>query len=77
MTFKKINVKETVFHYIEIDTSTYVLFDSELDYPIIRGSKNRVGSVIKNLNPAVRINYYKNGEQFIKIDKIYDKRKGR
>lgn len=77
MTFKKINVKETVFHYIEIDTSTYVLFDSELDFPIIRGSKNRVGSVIKNLSPSILINYYKNSGGFIKIDKIYDKRNGR
>lgn len=77
MTFKKINVKETVFHYIEIDPSTCVLFDSEFDCPIVRGSKNRVGLVIKNLNQSIRINYYKNEDGFIKIDKIYDKRKGR
>lgn len=77
MTFKKINVKETVFHYIEIDASTHVLFDSELDRPIAYGSKNLVGSVIRNLNLASRVNYYKMSDLFIKIDKIYDKRKGR
>lgn len=76
MTFKKINVKETLFHYIEIDSVNCVLFDSELDVPIIRGSKNRVSAVIKNLNPAIRINYYNLTDDLIKIDKIYEKRKG-
>lgn len=76
MTFKKINVKETLFHYIEIDPSTCVLFDSELDMPLIRGSKNRVAAVIKNLNPSIRINYYNVDSDFIKIGKIYEKRKG-
>jgi len=76
MTFKKINVKETVFHYIEIDSVNCVLFDSELDVPIIRGSKNRVAAVIKNLSPSIRINYYTTNEEYIKIGKIYEKRKG-
>lgn len=76
MTFKKINVKETLFHYIEIDAINCVLFDSELDIPLIRGSKNRVAAVIKNLNPSIRINYYTLDTDFIKIGKIYEKRKG-
>jgi hypothetical protein len=76
MTFKKINVKETLFHYIEIDSVNCVLFDSELDVPIIRGSKNRIAAVIKNFNPSIRINYYTTKEDYIKIGKIYEKRKG-
>jgi len=59
MTFKKVNPKESLFHYIEIDPSTYVLFDSELDIPIIRGSKNVVGLTITNLRKNVVIHYYK------------------
>jgi hypothetical protein len=76
MTFKKINKKESIFHYIEIDSVNCVLFDSELDFPIIKGSKARVSAVIKNLNPSIRINYYTTNEDYIKIDKIYEKRKG-
>ena len=74
MTFKKINQKETIFHYIEIDATHCVLFDSQLDYPIIHGSKNRAAAIIKNFNKDVRINYY-TVEEYIKIDKVYDKRK--
>jgi len=73
MTYKKINPKETLFHYIEIDSTTCVLFDSELDIPIIYGSKNRAAAVIKNLNKRIRINYY-DVDEYIKIGKIYDKR---
>lgn len=76
MTFKKINKKESVFHYIEIDSVNCVLFDSELDFPLIKGSKARVAAVIKNLNPSIRINYYTTNDDYIKIDKIYEKRKG-
>lgn len=77
MTFKKINIKETLFHYIEIDATTCVLFDSELNVPIMYGSKNRVAAVIKNLNPKIRINYYKLKDDYINVDKIYEKRQGR
>jgi hypothetical protein len=76
MTFKKINTKETLFHYIEIDATNCVLFDSELNQPIIYGSKNRVAAVIKNLPTTIRINYYTTNEDYIKIGKIYEKRKG-
>ena len=77
MTFKKINPKETIFHYIELDPTTYVLFDSEFDVPLVKGSKNLVGAVIRNLSPKIRINYYKYKDEFFKVGKIYDKRKGR
>jgi len=59
MTFKKVNLKEKVFHYIEIDSNTHVLFDSEFDVPIIRGSKNLVGLTITSLKKDVVVHYYK------------------
>lgn len=65
MTFKKVNPKEKVFHYIEIETNTHVLFDSEFDVPIVRGSKNLVGLVVTGLKKDVIIYYYK-----LKQDKI-------
>ena len=74
MTFKKINIKEDLFHYIKLSTSTYVLYDSEMDIPIMYGSKNKVDATVKNLNSKIRINYYVNNKDFIKLDRIYDKR---
>ena len=59
MTFKKVNPKESLFHYIDIGQGKYVLFDSELDIPIIRGRKNVVGLTIKKLTKNVVIHYYK------------------
>jgi hypothetical protein len=59
MTFKKVNPKEKVFHYIEIDPTTHVLFDSEFDIPIKRGSKNVVALEITNLKKDVVVHYYK------------------
>ena len=74
MIFKKINPKEKVFHYIEIDSSHHVLYDSILDVPIVYGSKAKVSLTIKNLNKAVKINYYNLSNEYIKLDKVYDKR---
>lgn len=66
MTFKKVNLKEKVFHCIEIDSSTHVLFDSEFDVPIIKGSKNLVGLAIASLKKDVIIHHYK-----LKQDQIH------
>jgi hypothetical protein len=75
MLFKKINLNETIFHFIQIDISTYVLYDSEFDCPIVYGSKNKVATTVKNLKPNIRINYYQLKNECITVDKIYDKRK--
>lgn len=77
MTLKKINIKEDIFHYIKLNATTYVLYDSDMDIPIMYGSKNKVDLTVKNLNPKIRINYYVNTNDFIKLDKIYDKRTAR
>lgn len=74
MRFKKINPKEKVFHYIEIDTSRHALYDSALDEPLVYGSKAKVSLTIKNLNKDIKINYYNSSNEYIKLDKIYDKR---
>lgn len=71
MTFKKINPKETIYHYIEINGLTITLFDSEFDIPICFGSKNLISAKIGTLNPNITIFYYKMKNGFIKLNKTY------
>jgi len=59
MTFKKVNSNEKEFHYIELQSTVYVLFDSQFDIPIARGSKVIVGKEITKLNENVTVHYYK------------------
>lgn len=70
MTFKKLSPLETVFHHFEIDVTTFALYDSELDMPIVYGSRNLVDATIRHLNPRVTIIYYKKD-----IDRVSYKRK--
>ena len=74
MTFKKINPKEKVFHYIEINSTTIAFYDSELDMPLAYGSKVIVSAIIKNLNPKIKINYYKIKNDSIDLTKMYNKK---
>lgn len=75
MTFKKINQEEKIFHYMKLSPTKYAIFDSEMDVPIMYGSKNKVDMVIKNLNRAVRVNYYNFEDGFLKLSVVFDKRK--
>lgn len=76
MIYKKLNQKEKIFHYIEISPTNVILFDSDIDIPLIDGSKVKVANFIRNkLNKNVRINYYDIKNDYINITKIYDKRK--
>ena len=76
MTFKKINPKEKIFYYIEINPTTVALYDSEFDQPLVYGSKNLVSAVITKLNPKIKITYYsiKDGEIEDILSKSYDER---
>jgi hypothetical protein len=71
MTYKKIDPKEKIFHYIEISTSKIALYDSELDQPVAYGSKVLIANAIKNLSPKVTIYYYDIKRNFIKLGKTY------
>jgi len=77
MIYKKINPKENVFNHIELSKTTYALFDSEFDQPIMYGSRNRVELAIKNLSEKIRINYYKVEDEILVLKNVYDKRKAR
>jgi len=59
MQFKKINPAMLVYHYFQRSPSEFVLFDDEMDLPIIYGSRNLVDSTVRKLSSSVTIIYYK------------------
>ena len=55
---KKIDPKEVLYYHFKIDPTTYVLFDSELNTPIIYGSYNLVSATVTNLPKTAKIFYF-------------------
>jgi hypothetical protein len=55
---KKIDPKEIVFFNFKLDSSTYVLYDSDMGEPVSYGSFALVGATIKNLSPECTIYYF-------------------
>ena len=64
---------QKLFHHFELSVSKFVLYDDELDMPIIYGSKNLVEGVIHALPTDVVIIYYKRDS----TDKTSYKRKAK
>lgn len=70
---KKIDIKETVYYQFKIDASTFVLFDSEMNTPIVYGSFNMVGATIVKLPKTVTIFYFEvNGREGWKMKRSYN-----
>jgi len=59
MQLKRIKPDVLVFHYFEKSPTEFVLFDDELDMPIIYGSRNLVDSTVRKLSKNVTVIYYK------------------
>lgn len=61
MTFKKLNIKETIFYILELSTTEFVIYDNKFDIPIYYGKWNMVEGIIKNIkqyNKNASIYYY-------------------
>ena len=61
MTFKKLNPKESIFYVFEINSSTFSIFDSEMDIAIYHGSWNMCAGIIRSIKsnmPKSKILYY-------------------
>lgn len=59
--FKKLNKKEKVFYVFEINTTTFSIFDSNIDVPIYNGSWNFCANIIKSIKFNItdaKIYYY-------------------
>jgi hypothetical protein len=50
---KKIDSKETVFYWFNLEESTYALYDSDMGEPISYGSLNLVVGTIRAINKEV------------------------
>ena len=59
MKFKQIDKKQVLYHYFKIDEGIYSLFDDEMDYPVVYGSKNLVEATVKNLRKDAYVLFYK------------------
>jgi len=57
MEFKKINIKEKVFHHIEINPNTHVLYDSQFDIPIEYGNRLSIYKIVEKLKEATICHY--------------------
>ena len=63
MQLKKIDPAAVVYHYFEKSPSEFVLFDNEMDMPIVYGSRNLVDSTVRKLSQSVTVVYYKRDTQ--------------
>lgn len=72
MTFKKLSPKESTFYVFEINSSTFSVFDSELDIAIYHGSWNMCAGIIRSIKsnmPKSKIMYYtKEKNESLKLD---------
>ena len=72
MTFKKINKNEKLFYVFETSTTSFSIFDSELDEPIYVGSWNRCDAIIRNIKfyskDAIIHFYVKEKSGFLKMN---------
>jgi len=72
MKFKKINEKENVFYVFETSTTSFSIFDSELDLPIYVGSWNQCAGIIRNIkfySKNAQIHFYvKEKSGFLKLN---------
>jgi len=59
MQLKRIDSSMVVYHYFEKSPTEFVLFDDELDMPIIYGSRNLVDATVRKLPSTVTVIYYK------------------
>jgi len=48
-----------VYHYFEKSPTEFVLFDDELDMPIMYGSRNIVDATVRKLSTSITVIYYK------------------
>lgn len=61
MTFKKLNLKESIFYVFELDSTTFSIFDTEMDVAIYHGNWNMCAGIIRSIKlniPGSKIFYY-------------------